>query len=159
MQTGFVDMQPNVRRYVALIRQLADGGTPVLTEASGPCPAPNAVRSGACPVPKPTRQCRESVGMFLHSWCGVGLSGYNFILALAKTVTPGGSPLTDRQGQAVPPVTERSSLARAFSRYGKPMTYTYLSAPVLYSISLIWISRLGMSSFMVLQTTSTSTPR
>jgi len=29
---------------------------------------------------------------FLHSWCGVELCGYYLILALAKTVTPGGSP-------------------------------------------------------------------
>jgi hypothetical protein len=26
MQAGIVDMQPNVRRYVALVRRLADGG-------------------------------------------------------------------------------------------------------------------------------------
>ncbi len=30
--------------------------------------------------------------VFLHSWCDAGLSGYYFILALAKTVTPEGSP-------------------------------------------------------------------
>jgi len=41
----------NVRRYVALVRQLADGG---------------ALR----PVPK-----RNEVGVFLHSWCGAGLCG------------------------------------------------------------------------------------
>ena len=111
-------MHGNVRRYVALVRQLADGGAPVLTEASGPYPVPNAEWSGACPVPKPvgpypvpnaewsgacpvpkpTRQCRESVGMFLHSWCGAGLCGYYFVLALAKTMTPGGGPLTVPSG-------------------------------------------------------------
>ena len=30
--------------------------------------------------------------VFLHSWCDAGLCGYYFILALAKTVTQGGSP-------------------------------------------------------------------
>ena len=30
--------------------------------------------------------------VFLHSWCDAGLSGYYFILALAKTVTPAGAP-------------------------------------------------------------------
>jgi len=36
----------------------------------------------------------------LHSWCDAELSGYYFILALAKTVTPGGSPRRE-PGQAV----------------------------------------------------------
>jgi len=48
-------------------------------------------RGGAlCPVPNEVK-----VGVFLHSWCGAGLCGYYFIVALAKTVTsarvPGGS--------------------------------------------------------------------
>jgi len=30
--------------------------------------------------------------VFLHSWCDAGLSGYYFIVALAKTVTPAGAP-------------------------------------------------------------------
>jgi len=51
--------------------------------------------------------------------------GYYFILALAKTVTPGGSPRRE-PGQAVPPTTKLSSLARRFSRYGEAMTYTDL---------------------------------
>jgi len=77
----------NVRRYVVLVRQLADGG---------------ALR----PVPK-----RNEVGVFLHSWCDAGLSGYFFIVALAKTpdksgqaVTPGGSPRRE-PGQAAPLTT------------------------------------------------------
>ncbi len=41
---------------------------------------------------------------FLHSWCDAGLCGYYFILALAKTVTPGGGPRRE-PGQAVPPTT------------------------------------------------------
>ena len=48
-----------------------------------------------------------------------------FILALAKTVTPGGSAPQER-GRAAPPTTKRSSLARRFSRYGEAMTYTDL---------------------------------
>ena len=51
--------------------------------------------------------------------------GYYFILALAKTVTPGGSPRRE-PGQAAPPTTYRTSLARKFSRCGAPMTYTDL---------------------------------
>jgi len=39
----------NVRRYVALPQ----------SRGGAPCPVPNAVK----------------VGVFLHSWCGVGLSG------------------------------------------------------------------------------------
>ena len=67
MQAGIVDMQPNVRRYVALAQS----------------------RGGAC-------------------FCTRGaMQGYDvvlFILALAKTVTPGGSPRRE-PGQAVPPTT------------------------------------------------------
>ena len=39
--------------------------------------------------------------VFLHSWCDAGLSGLYFILALAKTVTPGGSAPRER-GRAAP---------------------------------------------------------
>jgi len=39
-----------------------------------------------------------------------------FILALAKTVTPSGSPRRE-PGQPVPPATELSSLIRRFSRH------------------------------------------
>jgi len=42
--------------------------------------------------------------VFLHSWCDAGLSGYYLIVALAKTVTPGGSPRRE-PGQAAPPTT------------------------------------------------------
>jgi len=52
------------------------------------------------------------------------LFGYKFI-ALAKTVTPGGSPRRE-PGQAVAPNTEPSSLVTQLSRHGKPMTYTDL---------------------------------
>jgi len=42
--------------------------------------------------------------VFLHSCCGVGLGSYYFILALAKTVTPRGSPRRE-PGQAAPLTT------------------------------------------------------
>jgi hypothetical protein len=41
--------------------------------------------------------------VFLHSWCDAGLSGYYFILALAKTVTPAGSPRRE-PGRPAPPL-------------------------------------------------------
>jgi len=62
------------------------------------------------------------------------MQGYDvvlFILALAKTVTPGGGPRRE-PGQAAPPTTQRSSLARKFSRCGAPMTYTDLLEAVLF---------------------------
>ena len=49
------------------------------------------------------------------------MQGYDvdlFILALAKTVTPGGSPRRE-PGQAAPLTTNPFSLARKFSRCGK----------------------------------------
>ena len=58
-----------------------------------------------------------------------------FILALAKTVTPPGGPRRE-PGQAAPPTTKRSSLARKFSRCGAPMTYTDLLCPVILLNSL-----------------------
>jgi len=60
------------------------------------------------------------------------MQGYDvdlFIFALAKTVTPGGGPRRE-PGRAVPPTTERSSLARKFSRYGAAIAYTDLLGPV-----------------------------
>jgi len=68
--------------------------------------------------------------VFLHSWCDAELSGYYFILALAKTVTPGGSPRRE-PGQPVPPLTvfpfDQKILAAQ-----KPMTYTDLLACVRF---------------------------
>jgi len=46
-----------------------------------------------------------------------GYDCYYFILALAKTVTPGGGPRRE-PGRAVPLTTLLSSLARKLSRYG-----------------------------------------
>jgi len=60
------------------------------------------------------------------------MQGYDvvlFILALAKTVTPGGSPRR-QPGRAAPPTTKPYSLARGFSRCGKPIAYTALLAAV-----------------------------
>ena len=54
-----------------------------------------------------------------------GYDCYLFILALAKTVTPGGSPRRE-PGQAVAPATKPSSLVTQLSRHGAPMTYTGL---------------------------------
>jgi hypothetical protein len=62
------------------------------------------------------------------------MQGYDvvlFILALAKTVTPRGGPRRE-PGQAAPPTTSRSSLARKFSRCGKPIAYTDLLAQVFF---------------------------
>ena len=53
------------------------------------------------------------------------------ILALAKTVTPPGGPGRE-PGQAAPPTTKRSSLARKFSRCGAPIAYTDLLALVIF---------------------------
>jgi len=50
-----------------------------------------------------------------------------FIVALAKTVTPGGSAPRER-GRAAPLTTQRSSLAIKFSRCGAPIAYTDLLA-------------------------------
>jgi len=69
------------------------------------------------------------------------MQGYDvvlFIVALAKTVTPRGSPRRE-PGQAAPPTTKRSSLARRFSRCGKPIAYTDLLGRVrnyLYSYGI-----------------------
>jgi len=83
-------------------------------------------RSAVCAVGAESRW-----RVFLHSWCDAGLSGYYFILALAKTVTPGGSPRRE-PGRAAPLATELSSLVRRFSRCGEPIAYTDLLGHVLY---------------------------
>jgi len=54
-----------------------------------------------------------------------GYDCYLFILALAKTVTPGGRPRRE-PGQAVAPAMKPSSLVTQLSRHGAPMTYTGL---------------------------------
>ena len=64
-----------------------------------------------------------------------GYDGYYFILALAKTVTPGGSPRRE-PGQAAPLTTQPTSSARRFSRCGAPMTYTDLLAYVKYPLDM-----------------------
>ena len=55
------------------------------------------------------------------------MQGYDvdlFVLALAKTVTPGGGPRRE-PGQPVPPATERSCSQKILAAQ-KPMTYTDL---------------------------------
>jgi len=76
-------------------------------------------RGGACFCTRGAMQCYDVV---------------LFIVALAKTVTPGGGPRRE-PGQAAPPPTQRSSLARRFSRCGAPIAYTDLLAGVIILIS------------------------
>ncbi len=76
-------------------------------------------RGGACFCTRGAMQCYDVV---------------LFIVALAKTVTPGGGPRRE-PGQAAPPTTQRSSLARRFSRCGAPIAYTDLLAGVIILIS------------------------
>jgi len=62
------------------------------------------------------------------------MKGYDvilFILALAKTVTPGGSPRRE-PGRAVALATKPFSLVTQLSRHGKPMTYTDLLGQVIF---------------------------
>ena len=64
------------------------------------------------------------------------MQGYDvvlFLLAMAKTVTPGGGPRRE-PGQAAPLTTKRSSLVRKFSRCGAPMPYTDLLPLVLFQV-------------------------
>ena len=82
-----------------------------------------AQRSAVCAVGAESRW-----RVFLHSLCGVGLCGYYFILALAKTVTPVGSPRRE-PGRPAPPLkvfqADHNILA-----VQKPIAYTDLLAPV-----------------------------
>ena len=109
---------------------------------------------GMCRLP----QCRGGA-----CFCTRGaMQGYDvvlFVLALAKTVTPGGSPRRE-PGRAVPPTTQMSSLARRFSRYGVAIAYTGLLEIVAASIIFIrnskdltrvWLSRNGNLLAMPLQ--------
>ena len=69
------------------------------------------------------------------------IQGYDvvlFILALAKTVTPGGSPRRE-PGQAVAPATKPSSLITQLSRHGAAIAYTDLLGTVIYLILLLVI--------------------
>ena len=62
------------------------------------------------------------------------MQGYDvdlFILALAKTVTPGGGPRRE-PGRAVALARKPSSLVTQLSRHGKPMTYTDLLGQVIF---------------------------
>ena len=61
---------------------------------------------------------------FLHSWCDAGLSGYYIILALAKTVTPGGSPRRE-PGQPAPPL-KVFHFDQKILAVQKPIAYTDL---------------------------------
>jgi len=66
--------------------------------------------------------------VFLHSWCGAGLCGNYFILALAKTVTPGGSARVS--GPACAAITNLSGGREVFAAQ-KPIAYTDLLGTVV----------------------------
>ena len=101
-------MCANVRRYVALVRQLADGGAC--------CPVPNTERSGC--------------------FCTRGaLQGYNvdlFVLALAKTVTPRGVPRGSGAGRLIfaRRLQPRSRADKAPTGFGVPVWRTGAQKPV-----------------------------
>jgi hypothetical protein len=61
-----------------------------------------------------------------------------FIIALAKTVTPGGSPRRE-PGRAVAPATTHSSLVTQLSRHGAAIAYTDLLAlvPVSFIVEVV----------------------
>jgi len=85
-----------------------------------------AQRSAVCAVGAESRW-----RVFLHSWCGAGLCGNYLILALAKTVTPGGRPRRE-PGRPAPPLKvfhfDQNILA-----VQKPIAYTDLLCSVLLS--------------------------
>ena len=66
-----------------------------------------------------------------------------FILALAKTVTPGGSPRRE-PGQAVAPAT-KWSLVTQLSRHGEAMTYTDLLCAVFLYYNLYYLFLISLS--------------
>ena len=90
----------------------------------------SAQRSAVCAVGAESRW-----RVFLHSWCGVGLGCNYFILAMAKTVTPGGGPRRE-PGRPAPPLkvfqADHNILA-----VQKPIAYTdLLAVGFLLQISL-----------------------
>ena len=90
-----------------------------------------AQRSAVCAVGAESRW-----RVFLHSWCDAGLSGYYFILALAKTVTPGGSPRRE-PGQPAPPL-KVFHFDQKILAVQKPIAYTDLLGNVLFYFSLFF---------------------
>ena len=83
-----------------------------------------AQRSAVCGVGAESRW-----RVFLHSWCDAGLCGYYFILALAKTVTPGGGPRRE-PGRPAPPLTAFHFDQKVLA-VQKPIAYTDLLWVVL----------------------------
>jgi hypothetical protein len=67
-----------------------------------------------------------------------------FIVALAKTVTPLGGPRRE-PGQAAPPTTQLSSLARRFSRCGKA---NCIYRPVVCSFYLLKPAKISVKLFL-----------
>ena len=78
-----------------------------------------AQRSAVCAVGAESRW-----RVFLHSWCDAELCGYYFILALAKTVTPGGSPRRE-PGRPAPPL-KIFHFDQKILAVQKPIAYTDL---------------------------------
>jgi len=76
-------------------------------------------RSAVCAVGAESRW-----RVFLHSWCDAGLCGYYFILALAKTVTPGGSSRRE-PGRPAPPL-KLFQFDEKILAVQKPIAYTDL---------------------------------
>ena len=74
--------------------------------------------------------------VFLHSRCDARLSGYYIILALAKTVTPGGSPRRE-PGRPAPPLKVFHFDQRILA-VQKPIAYTDLLGNVLFYFSLFF---------------------
>ncbi len=83
-----------------------------------------AQRSAVCAVGAESRW-----RVFLHSWCDAGLCGYYFILALAKTVTPGGSPRRE-PGRPAPPL-KIFHFDQKILAVQKPIAYTDLLGNVI----------------------------
>ncbi|MDZ7636249.1 MAG: hypothetical protein U5L72_18145 [Bacteroidales bacterium] len=81
--------------------------------------------------------------VFLHSWCDAGMMMViTLILALAKTVTPGGESAGEAR-RIVAPATKRFSLVTQLSRHGEAMTYTdLLGIVVAYEFLAVqlWLS-------------------
>ncbi len=114
-------MHHNVRRYVALVRQLADGGAR--------CPVSNAGRSG----------CFCTLGAVQ------GYDGYYFVLALAKTVTPGGNPRRE-PGRPAPPLIVYHFDQKILA-VQKQIAYTDLLATVSFLVYLFDLLFKGRNIF------------
>ena len=103
-----------------------------------------AQRSAVCAVGAESRW-----RVFLHSWCDARLSGYYIILALAKTVTPGGSPRRE-PGQPAPPL-KVFHFDQKILAVQKPIAYTDLLASVylFLNFSIAFMKSFVMDSQLI----------